>query len=60
MEAIGGGTYAKAIKNVIAFGCEFQGQDNHIHGANECLNIEDLKKQVLIYIQAIKNLNEVE
>lgn len=60
MQAIGGGTYAKAIKNVIAFGCEFQDEDNHIHDANECLDIEALKKQTLIYIQAIKNLNEVE
>ena len=60
MQAIGGGTYAKAIKNVIAFGCEFQNEDNHIHDANECLDIEAIKKQVLIYIQAIKNLNEVE
>ena len=59
MEAIGGGTYAKAIKNCIAFGCEFIGESNHIHDANECLNIGSLKKQVEIYIQAIKNLNDI-
>ena len=39
MEAIGGGTYAKAIHNCIAFGCEFAGEDNHIHDANERLNL---------------------
>lgn len=60
MEAIGGGTYAKAIKNCIAFGCEFQNEDNHIHDANEKLNIDSLKKQVEIYVEAIKNLNEIE
>ena len=60
MEAIGGGTYAKSINNCIAFGCEFIGENNHIHDANERLSIESFKKQVLIYIEAIKNLNEVE
>ena len=60
MEAIGGGTYAKAIHNCIAFGCEFAGEDNHIHDANECLNLEHFKKQVEIYVEAIKNLNEIE
>lgn len=58
MEAIGGGTYAKAINNCIAFGCEFIGEDNHIHDANECLNIANFYKQVELYIEAIKNLNE--
>ncbi len=60
MSAIGGGTYAKAINNCIAFGCEFKGDENHIHDANERLKIEDLKKQVLIYIEAIKNLDGIE
>ena len=60
MEAIGGGTYAKAIHNCIAFGCEFAGEDNHIHDANECLDLENFKKQVEIYVEAIKNLNEIE
>ena len=60
MEAIGGGTYAKAISNCIAFGCEFSGEDNHIHDANEKLDLESFKKQVAIYIEAIKNLNEIE
>ena len=60
MEAIGGGTYAKAIHNCIAFGCEFAGEDNHIHDANESLNLENFKKQIEIYVEAIKNLNEIE
>ena len=59
MVAIGGGTYAKSINNIIAFGCAFNEEENHIHDANESLGIEDFKKQVEIYIEAIKNLNEV-
>lgn len=60
MMAIGGGTYAKSIKNCIAFGCEFLNDDNHIHDANEKLKISDLVSQVEIYVEAIKNLNEIE
>jgi len=59
MVAIGGGTYAKAINNCIAFGCEFMNEDNHIHDANEKLSIESFKKQVEIYIEAIKNLDQI-
>lgn len=53
---IGGGTYAKSIPGIIAFGCAFPGFDDHIHDANERLRVEDLKRQVEIYIQAVKNL----
>lgn len=60
MEAIGGGTYAKAIKNCIAFGCEFIGEANHIHDANERLSIDSFKKQVELYVEAIKNLDQIE
>ena len=60
MAAIGGGTYAKSMKNIIAFGCEFAGEQNNIHDANEHLEIESLKKQIMCYVEAIKNLNEVE
>ena len=38
----------------------FAGEDNHIHDANERLNLEHFKKQVEIYIEAIRNLNEIE
>ena len=55
-EVIGGGTYAKSVPGIIAFGCEFPGDDNHIHDANECLKVSDLLLQVDIYVQAILNL----
>lgn len=59
MEVIGGGTYAKAIANCIAFGCEFPGSNNHIHDVDERLALDDLYRQIEIYVEAIKNLNEV-
>lgn len=60
LQAIGGGTYAKHLTNIIAFGCQFLDENNHIHESNEELSIDSMKKQIMIYIEAIKNLNEVE
>ena len=53
---MGGGTYAKGIDNTIAFGCAFPGRDYHIHDANEWVPVEDLLKQVEIYVTAIIRL----
>ena len=55
-QVIGGGTYAKELTGIIAFGCEFPNEDNHIHNADEFLKIDQFKLQVEIYVQAIKNL----
>ena len=60
MEAIGGGTYAKSINGIVPFGCCFRGEDGDIHSPNEYLPVESFKKQVLCYVEAIKNLNELE
>lgn len=59
MEAIGGGTYAKSINNCIAFGLEWPNEDPHIHEPNEFLNLDGYKKTIEIYIEAIKNMNEI-
>ena len=53
---IGGGTYAKSIPGIIAFGCEFPNTNNHIHDANEKLEVRELLLQVEIYTEAVKNL----
>lgn len=53
---IGGGTYAKHVPGIMAFGCAFPGTDNHIHDANESLDIDEFLLQVEIYYQAILNL----
>ncbi len=53
---IGGGTYAKSLKNIIAFGPEKTGIDYRIHGADEYILVSEMEEAVLIYIEAIKNL----
>lgn len=53
---IGGGTYAKSLKNIIAFGPEIPGIDYRIHGADEFILVSGMEEAVLIYMEAIKNL----
>ena len=53
---IGGGTYAKSLKNIIAFGPEKPGVDYRIHGADEYILVSGMEESVLIYMEAIKNL----
>ena len=53
---IGGGTYAKSLKNIIAFGPEKLGMDYHIHSADEFILVSEMEEAVLIYMEAIKNL----
>ncbi|MBR5713391.1 MAG: Sapep family Mn(2+)-dependent dipeptidase [Clostridia bacterium] len=40
--AIGGGTYARAFKNAVAFGCEIPGKPAPIHMPNEFISLDDL------------------
>lgn len=53
---MGGGTYAKHVPGIIAFGCAFPGTDNHIHDRNESLSLKEWEMQVAIYIEAILRL----
>ena len=53
---IGGGTYAKSLKNIIAFGPEKEGIDYRIHGADEFILVSGMEEAVLIYMEAIKNM----
>lgn len=55
-QAIGGGTYAKAMPNCVAFGPEFPGTDNQIHQNNEFVDIDELKLTIEIYANALYNL----
>lgn len=54
--AIGGGTYAKNIANIVAFGPEFPGKSNHLHEPNEFIDVEDLMLCARIYSHAIYEL----
>ncbi|MBQ9327436.1 MAG: Sapep family Mn(2+)-dependent dipeptidase [Solobacterium sp.] len=56
---MGGGTYAKGIRNTIAFGCSFPGRDYHIHDANENVGIDELLLQTEIYVHALMKLLEL-
>ena len=55
---IGGGTYAKDLPNILAFGAEKQGADHCIHGADEYIILEQMKESALIYAEAMKALAE--
>lgn len=53
---MGGGTYARGVNNCIGFGGVMQNDNNHMHDANEFIDIDQLLLQTEIYVQAIKNL----
>ena len=55
-EATGGGTYVHELKNGVAFGCEVEGVDNHMHGADEFITLEQLFLSAKIFAQAILEL----
>ena len=56
--AIGGGTYARALKMGTAFGPEMPGEESTIHQPNEYVTIENLKLQCVMYKKAIKELTK--
>lgn len=51
-----GGTYAKAMPNIVPFGPSFPGQKGIAHNPNEYMDICDLEMNAKIYAQAIYNL----
>lgn len=51
--AIGGGTYAKAMNNIAAFGPIFPDQEDVTHQVNEHISIENLMKNVKIMAAAM-------
>lgn len=54
--AIGGGTYARAIKNAVAFGAVFPGKPEMAHQRDEYIEIDDLMMNAKIYAHAIAEL----
>ncbi|MSU01428.1 dipeptidase PepV [Tissierella pigra] len=53
---IGGGTYARAMENAVAFGPMFPGQPDVVHQRDEYISIEHLMKITKIYAQALYEL----
>lgn len=58
--AIGGGTYARAMPNCVAFGAIFDHTNSTEHQYNECIKVDKLWKSMLIYVRAISTLGSLE
>jgi len=56
--AIGGGTYARALKYGCAFGPEEDGENNAIHQADESITLSKVALMNEIYYEAIKRLTK--
>lgn len=54
--AIGGGTYARTMPNIVAFGGAFPGDPETAHQAGEYLTIDQLLATAAIYRQALQAL----
>jgi succinyl-diaminopimelate desuccinylase len=54
--AIGGGTYVHGLKRGVAFGCEVEGVDNHLHGDDEFMEVDVLLMSAKIFADAIVKL----
>lgn len=53
---IGGGTYARAAGNIVAFGACMPGEEEMAHQKNEYIKIDNLMLITRIYVQAIYEL----
>ena len=56
---MGGGTYARTMHNIVAFGCDTQEYNWHIHDDNEFVTLKSLQTQVEVYANALLNLLEI-
>lgn len=56
---IGGGTYAKEAKNIVAFGAAFKKHPGDMHAPTEYLYLDDFYKDIAIYARAIYMLGNL-
>ncbi len=54
--SIGGGTYARAMPGIIAYGPNFPGHENREHQSDEYILVEDFMKLIEIYQDALSRL----
>lgn len=54
--AIGGFTYVHDLQNGVAFGCAMPGFDTHMHGPDECMDVDTLLLSTQMFAQAIIDL----
>ena len=57
---IGGGTYARAMDNIVAFGAMFPGEPDMCHQINEYIPVDNMMKLAEIYAEAEYRLSELE
>ncbi len=50
---IGGGTYARQMKNAVAFGALYPGDEDRMHGADEYISADRLLQTARIYAETI-------
>lgn len=56
--AIGGGTYARALPNIVGFGPVFPGDPDVAHKANEWASTDSLLAGAALYREALRRLSE--
>ena len=56
--SMGGGTYARAMPNIVSFGPHFEGSASTEHQKNEYVTVKDVDKAVRIYAQTLFALME--
>lgn len=56
IKTIGGGTFARATENVVAFGLHMPGKPSYIHQKDEYIEIDDLLLATTIYLEALYQL----
>ena len=55
--AIGGGTYARALPNIVGFGPAFPGDPDIAHQANEWGSLKRLLAGAALYREALRRLS---
>ncbi|MDF2557118.1 MAG: pepV [Bacillales bacterium] len=58
LHSMGGATYARSLKQGVAFGPLFPGQEDVVHQKNEYIGIDELIKMTAIYAQSIYELTK--
>lgn len=54
--SIGGGTYARAFPNSVAFGLEPENEPSECHMPNESVGLKDIRFNTVVFAEAIKKL----
>lgn len=55
-QIIGGGTYARAMDDIVAFGPAFPGEERMEHKTDEFADVDKLMQARAIYVKALENL----